>query len=136
MSWCISRAFLVHLWGPRLQLPLLRRLRHFGESGSLSAELCCSRQGPFDVSCHMLSIESCLSMLFWLPFLNLCQRDSLVTTGSCPGRYIPGERRSHAVHFDGHAYVTAVLGISDPENYQATEHDQTEGGTQKIRSTK
>lgn len=36
------------------------------------------------------------------------------------GRYIPGERRSHAVHFDGHAYVTAVLGISDPEKYQAS----------------
>eukprot|EP00434_Breviolum_minutum_P044797 symbB.v1.2.040055.t1/scaffold6959.1/size14229/1 len=33
-------------------------------------------------------------------------------------RYIPGERRSHAVHFDGHAYVTAVLGISNPEKYQ------------------
>jgi len=24
-------------------------------------------------------------------------------------RYIPGERRTHAVHFDGHAFVTAVL---------------------------
>ncbi|CAE7397460.1 ybeQ, partial [Symbiodinium pilosum] len=33
-------------------------------------------------------------------------------------RYLPGERRTHAVHFDGHAYVTAVLGLSDPDSYQ------------------
>ncbi|CAJ1432337.1 unnamed protein product, partial [Effrenium voratum] len=33
-------------------------------------------------------------------------------------RYLPGERRSHGVHFDGHALVTAVLGLTDPETYQ------------------
>lgn len=33
-------------------------------------------------------------------------------------RYIPGERRTHAVHFDGHAFVTAVLGISDPDTFE------------------
>eukprot|EP00435_Cladocopium_sp_Y103_P017937 s3003_g4.t1 len=43
-------------------------------------------------------------------------------------RYIPGERRSHAVHFDGHAYVTAVLGISDPENYQGGLYIQPDPG--------
>jgi len=32
-------------------------------------------------------------------------------------RYVPGERRTHAVHFDGHAFVTAVLGLSDPDEY-------------------
>uniref|UniRef100_A0A7S0FUH1 Fe2OG dioxygenase domain-containing protein n=1 Tax=Pyrodinium bahamense TaxID=73915 RepID=A0A7S0FUH1_9DINO len=33
-------------------------------------------------------------------------------------RYLPGERRTHAVHFDGHAFVTAVLGLSDPDEYE------------------
>ncbi|CAE7360193.1 ybeQ, partial [Symbiodinium necroappetens] len=33
-------------------------------------------------------------------------------------RYLPGERRTHAVHFDGHAFVTAVLGLSNPDGYQ------------------
>ncbi|CAE7587298.1 ybeQ [Symbiodinium natans] len=33
-------------------------------------------------------------------------------------RYLPGERRTHAVHFDGHAFVTAVLGLSRPDSYQ------------------
>eukprot|EP00439_Symbiodinium_sp_Y106_P066272 s2460_g10.t1 len=33
-------------------------------------------------------------------------------------RYLPGERRTHAVHFDGHAFVTAVLGLSSPDSYQ------------------
>ena len=66
----------------------------------------------------------------WRPwFLTRCQLPN--GSNRRPGRYIPGERRSHAVHFDGHAYVTAVLGISDPENYQAAEHDQTKGGTQE-----
>lgn len=32
-------------------------------------------------------------------------------------RYLPGERRTHAVHFDGHAFVTAVLGLSNPDEY-------------------
>lgn len=35
-----------------------------------------------------------------------------------PFRYRPGERRSHAVHYDGHAYATAVLGISEPEEFR------------------
>jgi len=33
-------------------------------------------------------------------------------------RYLPGERRTHQTHFDGHAMVTAVLGLSDPDDYQ------------------
>mmetsp|Transcript_86190 Transcript_86190/g.150358 ORF Transcript_86190/g.150358 Transcript_86190/m.150358 type:complete len:641 (+) Transcript_86190:21-1943(+) len=33
-------------------------------------------------------------------------------------RYIPGERRTHAVHFDGHAFVTAVLGLCSPDDYE------------------
>jgi len=32
-------------------------------------------------------------------------------------RYLPGERRTLGVHFDVHAYVTAVLGLSDPSEY-------------------
>lgn len=32
-------------------------------------------------------------------------------------RYVPGERRTHAVHFDSQAYVTAVLGLSDPDSF-------------------
>ena len=35
-----------------------------------------------------------------------------------PFRHRPGERRSHAVHYDGHAYATAVLGISEPEEFR------------------
>lgn len=33
-------------------------------------------------------------------------------------RYLPGERRTHAVHFDKQAFVTAVLGLSDPNAYE------------------
>ncbi|CAE8670527.1 unnamed protein product, partial [Polarella glacialis] len=33
-------------------------------------------------------------------------------------RYRPGERRTHSVHFDGHAFVTAVLGLSAPADYK------------------
>lgn len=33
-------------------------------------------------------------------------------------RYIPGERRTHAVHFDGHAFITALLGLTPPEDYE------------------
>ncbi|CAK0864308.1 unnamed protein product [Prorocentrum cordatum] len=33
-------------------------------------------------------------------------------------RYVPGERRTHRVHFDGHAFATAVLGVSDPADYE------------------
>jgi len=33
-------------------------------------------------------------------------------------RYVPGERRTHAVHFDSQAFATAVLGLSDPEQYE------------------
>ncbi|CAE8616012.1 unnamed protein product [Polarella glacialis] len=33
-------------------------------------------------------------------------------------RYLPGERRTHAVHFDGHAFVTAVLGLSSADEYE------------------
>lgn len=33
-------------------------------------------------------------------------------------RYAPGERRTHAVHFDGHAFVTAVLGLSPPDGIE------------------
>lgn len=33
-------------------------------------------------------------------------------------RYLPGERRTHAVHFDKQAFVTAVLGLSDPNTYE------------------
>lgn len=33
-------------------------------------------------------------------------------------RYLPGERRTHAVHFDSQAFVTAVIGLSDPEDYE------------------
>jgi len=33
-------------------------------------------------------------------------------------RYLPGERRAHSVHFDSQAYVTAVLGLSDPEDFE------------------
>eukprot|EP00929_Paragymnodinium_shiwhaense_P108095 TRINITY_DN74415_c0_g1_i1.p1 TRINITY_DN74415_c0_g1~~TRINITY_DN74415_c0_g1_i1.p1 ORF type:complete len:578 (-),score=130.87 TRINITY_DN74415_c0_g1_i1:47-1780(-) len=33
-------------------------------------------------------------------------------------RYIPGERRTHAAHFDGQALVTAVLGLSNPDDYR------------------
>lgn len=33
-------------------------------------------------------------------------------------RYLPGERRTHAVHFDKQAFVTAVLGLSNPKDYE------------------
>jgi len=33
-------------------------------------------------------------------------------------RYLPGERRGHDVHFDSHAFVTAVLGLSDSAEYE------------------
>lgn len=33
-------------------------------------------------------------------------------------RYVPGERRTHALHFDSHAFATAVLGLSDPDDYE------------------
>lgn len=32
-------------------------------------------------------------------------------------RYVPGERRTLGLHFDVHAYVTAVLGVTDPSEY-------------------
>ncbi|CAE7455284.1 esiB, partial [Symbiodinium sp. CCMP2456] len=32
--------------------------------------------------------------------------------------YLPQERRSHAAHYDGHAFATAVLGLSDPSGYE------------------
>lgn len=32
-------------------------------------------------------------------------------------RYLPGERRTHAAHFDGTAFATAVLGLSHPTDY-------------------
>lgn len=41
-------------------------------------------------------------------------------------RYIPGERRTHAVHFDGHALVTAVLGLCDPCEYEGGLYIQPE----------
>ncbi|CAE7280253.1 unnamed protein product, partial [Symbiodinium microadriaticum] len=33
-------------------------------------------------------------------------------------RYLPEERRTHAAHYDGHAFATAVLGLSDPSGYE------------------
>jgi len=33
-------------------------------------------------------------------------------------RYIPGERRTHAVHFDGHAFVTVIIGLSNPDDFE------------------
>lgn len=43
-------------------------------------------------------------------------------------RYLPGERRTHAVHFDGHAFITAVLGLSPVEDYQGGLYLQPEAG--------
>lgn len=33
-------------------------------------------------------------------------------------RYLPGERRTHAMHFDSNAFATAVVGLSDPDDYE------------------
>lgn len=33
-------------------------------------------------------------------------------------RYLPGERRSLEMHWDGHAMVTGVLGLCDPDSFQ------------------
>ncbi|CAE7023575.1 unnamed protein product [Symbiodinium natans] len=33
-------------------------------------------------------------------------------------RYLPKERRTHAAHYDGHAFATAVLGLTEPSEYQ------------------
>jgi len=43
---------------------------------------------------------------------NCCISDILVR------RYLPGERRTHVSHFDGKAFVTAVLGLSDPDSFE------------------
>lgn len=48
-------------------------------------------------------------------------------------RYRPGERRSHAVHYDGHAYATAVLGISTPEEFQGGLYLQPEACAESRR---
>ena len=33
-------------------------------------------------------------------------------------RYVASERRTHQLHFDGHAYVTVVLGLTDPSEFE------------------
>ena len=33
-------------------------------------------------------------------------------------RYVAGERRTHQLHFDSHAFVTVVLGLSDPSEFE------------------
>ncbi|CAE7399225.1 esiB [Symbiodinium pilosum] len=33
-------------------------------------------------------------------------------------RYVVGERRTHQLHFDSHAYATVVLGLSDPSDFE------------------
>ena len=33
-------------------------------------------------------------------------------------RYLPSERRGHGLHYDGHAFVTAVLGVSEVEDFR------------------
>lgn len=33
-------------------------------------------------------------------------------------RYVPGERRSHELHFDSEAVATAVVGLSDPSEFK------------------
>lgn len=48
-------------------------------------------------------------------------------------RYRPGERRSHAVHYDGHAYATAVLGISEPEEFRGGLYLQPEASAESRR---
>ena len=35
-------------------------------------------------------------------------------------RYLPDERRAHAAHYDGHAFATAVLGLTEPSEYRGT----------------
>ena len=52
-----------------------------------------------------------------------------------PLRYRPGERRSHAVHYDGHAYATAVLGISEPENFRGGRGSETDETSEMTSGT-
>jgi len=41
-------------------------------------------------------------------------------------RYVPGERRTHAVHFDGQALVTGIFGLCDPCEYEGGLYVQPE----------
>ena len=56
-------------------------------------------------------------------------------TYSCPDccladvlvrRYVPRERRTHQLHFDGHAFVTVVLGLNHPSEFDGGLYIQPE----------
>lgn len=42
-------------------------------------------------------------------------------------RYLPGERRCHGLHYDGHAYATAVLGVTEPSDFRGGLYLQPKG---------